>query len=332
MKFNDIAKSVSGALAKASLQVKAHSPELFLVAGIGGAVVSAVMACKATTKLSTILDEGKMEVEKIHEASENEALAKDYTPEDAKKDILIVNTQTCVKVAKLYAPAVALGALSIASILTSNNIMRKRNVALAAACASVTESFKKYQGRVIDRFGEAVHQELLSGAKTKKIEEVIKDEETGKEKKVKKSVQVVDDICSPYACFFTHEESEAWDPTPDYNLMFLRAQQSYFNDLFTTQEYIFLNDVRKRIGMSPIPEGQMVGWLFDPGREEEIITTDSGETKKIKRDNYIDFGIKEVLREVDGRVEKVIALDFNVDGNIYELMKTKQHARKFLIK
>ena len=55
---------------------------------------------------------------------------KAYSIEDSKKDLSVVYLQTGVKLAKLYAPAVALGALSITGILASNNILRKRNVAL----------------------------------------------------------------------------------------------------------------------------------------------------------------------------------------------------------
>ena len=53
-----------------------------------------------------------------------------------------------------------LGAASIASILASHNIMKKRNVALAAAYAAVDKSFKDYRDRVIERFGEQVEKEL----------------------------------------------------------------------------------------------------------------------------------------------------------------------------
>ena len=49
------------------LQIKKHSPEIMMVAGIAGTVVSAVMACKATTKIDDILNETKNNVDKIHE-------------------------------------------------------------------------------------------------------------------------------------------------------------------------------------------------------------------------------------------------------------------------
>ena len=102
-----------------------------------------------------------------------------YSSEDAKKDLAIVYVQTGVKFAKLYGPSVVLGALSITSILASNNILRKRNVALGAAYAAIDKGFKEYRSRVIERFGEEVDRELKYNLKAKKFDETVIDEETG---------------------------------------------------------------------------------------------------------------------------------------------------------
>ena len=42
-------------VSKAGLQIKKHSPEILMVAGVVGTVTSTVLACKATTKISGIL-------------------------------------------------------------------------------------------------------------------------------------------------------------------------------------------------------------------------------------------------------------------------------------
>ena len=141
MKKNEIIARVTKAVNTATIKVKKHSPEILIAAGVVGTVASAVMACKATTKLSTVLEEHKKDVDAVHECSKNEEIKADYSQEDAKKDLSIIYTQTGVKLIKLYAPAIALGALSLTSIVASNNILRKRNVALAAAYATVDKSF-----------------------------------------------------------------------------------------------------------------------------------------------------------------------------------------------
>lgn len=300
----EIMKSVNGVTSKAVMKLKKHSPEILVVAGIAGTVVSAVIACKATTKVAEILDETKGTLDTIHEGMETGAInGQEYTNEDGKKDTVVVYAQTGMKLAKLYGPAIILGTLSITSILASNNILRKRNVALGAAYAAIDKSFKEYRGRVIERFGEQVDTELKYGIKAKKFEEIEVDPETGKEKKVKKTVMVADpNLQSDYAVYFD-SKSRNYETNPDYNRMFLKAQQAFANDKLQTRGHLFLNEVLDDLDLPRTPAGQIVGWTKDGP------------------DGYVNFRIVEVERETeDGRHEPALLLDFNVEGNIWEKM------------
>lgn len=300
----EIMKSVNGVASKAVMKLKKHSPEILVVAGIAGTVVSAVLACKATTKVAEILDETKGTLDTIHEGMETGAInGQEYTNEDGKKNTVVVYAQTGMKLAKLYGPAIILGTLSITSILASNNILRKRNVALGAAYAAIDKSFKEYRGRVIERFGEQVDTELKYGIKAKKFEEIEVDPETGKEKKVKKTVMVADpNLQSDYAVYFD-SKSRNYETNPDYNRMFLKAQQAFANDKLQTRGHLFLNEVLDDLDLPRTPAGQIVGWTKDGP------------------DGYINFRIVEVERETeDGRHEPALLLDFNVEGNIWEKM------------
>lgn len=299
---------------KSMLQLKKYSPEILVVSGVVGTVVSAVMACKATTKLSTILNEHQDQMDKIHEVVADEDIQESgvYTGEDAKKDTVIVYTQTALKVAKLYAPAVILGGLSITSILASNNILRKRNVALAAAYTAVDKSFKEYRTRVIERFGERVDKELKYDIKAQKVEEVVVDPDTGKEKKVKKTIDVVNlDDYSEYARFYD-DGCKGWEKDSEMNLLFLKSQQQYANDLLRARGHLFLNEVYDMLGIPRSKAGQVVGWVYDDSDENH-------------GDNYVSFGIYDIhkpkSRDFVNGYERTILLDFNVDGNIWELMK-----------
>lgn len=300
----EIMKSVNGVTSKAVMKLKKHSPEILVVAGIAGTVVSAVLACKATTKVAEILDETKGTLDTIHEGMETGAInGQEYTTEDGKKDTVVVYAQTGMKLAKLYGPAIILGTLSIISILASNNILRKRNVALGAAYAAIDKSFKEYRGRVIERFGEQVDTELKYGIKAKKFEEIEVDPETGKEKKVKKTVMVADpNLQSDYAVYFD-SKSRNYETNPDYNRMFLKAQQAFANDKLQTRGHLFLNEVLDDLDLPRTHAGQIVGWTKDGP------------------DGYVNFRIVEVERETeDGRHEPALLLDFNVEGNIWEKM------------
>ena len=310
MKKLDITNKMSRAFHKAGFQLKKHSPEILVVAGVVGTVTSTVMACKATTKLSGILDEAKNTIDTIKDAAEHpEQLPEEYTADDAKKDLAIVYAQTGIKVAKLYAPAVILGTLSITSILASNNILRKRNAGLAAAYAIVDKGFKEYRGRVVERFGEELDRELRYGVTTEKVETIVTDE-NGKEKKVKKTVEVVDpNTISDYAKVW-YEGNPGWTKDPETNLLYLRAKQAQANDKLKTEGYLFLNDVYEMLGFPKTAAGQVVGWVYDEDCPNG--------------DNFVDFGIYDVHDKnkanfVNG-YERSILLDFNVDGYINDLM------------
>ena len=300
----EIMKSVNGVASKTVMKLKKHSPEILVVTGIAGTVVSAVLACKATTKVAEILDETNGTLDTIHEGMKTGAInGQEYTTEDGKKDTVVVYAQTGMKLAKLYGPAIILGTLSITSILASNNILRKRNVALGAAYAAIDKSFKEYRGRVIERFGEQVDTELKYGIKAKKFEEIEVDPETGKEKKVKKTVMVADpNLQSDYVVYFD-SKSRNYETNPDYNRMFLKAQQAFANDKLQTRGHLFLNEVLDDLDLPRTPAGQIVGWTKDGP------------------DGYVNFRIVEVERETeDGRHEPALLLDFNVEGNIWEKM------------
>lgn len=310
MKKTELMNKVSRTIHKAGFQVKKHSPEILIVAGVIGTVTSAVMACKATTKVGKIVDEHNEQIEAVHEAVETGVTqaGEAYTDEDSKKDLAIIYTQTGLKYVKLYAPAVILGTLSITAMVSSSVILRKRNVALAAAYATVDKGFKEYRGRVIERFGKDLDRELRYNIKAKEIEETVIDDD-GNETTVTKTVEVADvNEHSVYARFFD-ETCSGWTRNAEFNLTFLNQQQNWANEKLKAQGYLFLNDVYGMLGMEKTKAGQAVGWVYDE--------------KNPIGDNYVDFGIydlynKQKRRFVNG-YEKSILLDFNVDGNIMDL-------------
>lgn len=305
MKANEIMSKASGALNKIGFGLKKRSPEILVAVGVVGTVVSAVMACKATTKINTILDETKEQLGKIHEYAGNPDAAEKYNAEDAKKDTAIVYAQTGVKLAKLYAPAVGLGILSISSILASNNILRKRNMAISAALAAATQDFKDYRNCVIERFGKEVDHQLRYNIKAEEIEETVTDEK-GKEKKVKKSIEVADPNASGYVKYFTRS-NPYWEENSSYVEMFLRSQQNYANDKLKATGHLTLNDVYDMLGFHDSKAGMVVGWIYD-------LDHPNG-------DNYVEFDVKKVnLPNEQGGYEEAYAIDFNVDGNIYNEM------------
>lgn len=309
MNKNEIITTVSSKVSKLGFKFKKHSPEIFIISGIVGGIAAAVMACKATTKAGAVIDKAKDDLDMIHAAIDGRVPAKEnYAEEDSKKDITKVYVRTGLSLVKLYAPAVVLGGLSITAILYSNNILRKRNMALAAAYATVDSSFKDYRNRVIERFGDEVDKELEYNIKPLTVQEKTTDE-NGNEVVTEKVVKVADPGEHNLYTRIFDESSCYWSKTPDYNRMFLIGRERYANDKLNAQGYLFLNDVLEMLDLPKTKEGQMVGWVKDP---------------KIGRDDYVDFGIfnanKKSNREFINGYEPSIWLDFNVQGNILDLM------------
>lgn len=309
MKKELIVNSFTRTFNRVGFKFKKHSPEILIAAGVTGVAVSAVMACVATTKVSGILEETKEAVDAIHEMSNNAVSSDEYTEHDSKKDLAIVYTKTALSFFKLYAPSVILGAASIGCILASHNIIRQRNVALAAAYATVDKGFKEYRGRVIERFGKELDRELKYNIKAKEIEEVTVDEK-GKEKTTTKVVNTMDpNNYSPYSIVFD-DGNAGWDKDPEITKFFLIQQQNNANDLLKAKGHLFLNEVYDMLGAQRTKAGQCVGWIYDE--------------KCPVGDNFVDFGIFDIYnakaRDFVNGYERVIVLDFNVDGNILDML------------
>ena len=313
MSKSELMTTVTRTIKKTGFKLKKYSPEILIVTGVIGTVTSAIMACKATTKVSDILDKAKEDIDSVKECREksnNNDLPENevYTEEDSKKDLTIIYAQTGVKLVKLYAPSVILGALSLTGIISSHNILRKRNVALAAAYMTVDKSFKDYRGRVIERFGENMDRELRYNIKAKEIEETVEDEK-GKKKKIKTTVETVEDPNGISAWSRIWQEGNpGWTKDAQHNKYILTQLQNQANDMLRSRGHLFLNEVYDMLGYPRIKEGNIIGWIYDE--------------KNPVGDNYVDFGIFNIHREpsrdfVNGR-EPSVLLDFNVDGNILD--------------
>lgn len=298
---NKLMKTAGDFIVKHTVKLRKYAPEILTSVAAVGTVAGTVMACKATTKLEPIIDDAKEQLDDIHESVSDEA------PE-VKKELAGVYIRTGVEVAKLYAPSAGVIVLSLASMFASNGISRKRNISLAAAYAAVSQGFKDYRGRVIERYGQETDQEFKYGIKTEQVSEQVIDDTTGHKKKVRKNVRVIDGKeYSDYARIFDEYNPE-WKDSAERNLYFLNAQQRYANDRLHARGYLTLNEVYEMLGFEPTTAGVHVGWV------------DGSENG----DSRVEFGIFDVNKPavkdfLDG-YEPAIVLDFNVDGYIESLM------------
>ena len=268
-------------------------PEIMVGIGITGTVVATGLACKATLSIEEELDH-------IQESSTEIK----NTPDDMidkPKELTKVYAKGAARIAKLYAPAAIIGAASIGSIIYGHDILRKRNLAMAACYELVDQSYKSYRSRVAEKFGDEVEKELCYGL-TKEDIEYTETAEDGTEKTRKKKGAVVDtgSAGSPYSVRF-NEGCINWKNNAERNLYFLRMMQSEANDMLNARGHLFLNEVYDLLGFPRTKDGQLVGW--------------------IRGGNDVDFGIYTVFgkenNDFTNGYSPTCILDFNVDGLIY---------------
>lgn len=292
-KVGTVLSKVAG---RSGLLASKYAPEILLGLGIASVVGGTILACKATLKVEDILDE--------HTARMNE-VDKIEDEEEHKKETVKVYANTTASLVREYAPAVVCIGAGVGMLTGSHHILKMRNTALIAAYNALDKSYTMYRKNVVDQLGEEADTKFRFNATEETITEQVEEDGKKKNKKRKVIKAPTDDAPSQYARFFD-DASPLWQHTPEYNLVFLRAQQNYANDLLRVRGHVFLNEVYDMLGIPRSQAGAVVGWVKGNG------------------DNFIDFGIYDSLdmmkREFVNGVEGAILLDFNVDGIIYDLI------------
>lgn len=320
-----------------------NSPYFLVGAGIAGGICAAVMACKETENLDEVNEKTSKMIEDVHELEKevgNEVQINGvmtvYTENAYRKDLTSTYITVGWEYAKLYAPSIGVGIASIGCILGGVGILKNWWAASLAAASGIEKMFRTYRDRVIAAEGQAADDRYYYGVETKKkkIKVPVRDEngeikkdEKGKEIKEEVEVTFVPaggsfeaDGYSQYARMFDDFNSREFDRGDAFhNLEFLKLQQEVANRKLRDRGWLTLNEVYDLLDFENTPEGQVVGWIYDP----------DGKVPNHIGDNFVDF--KFMIRQpqltkeadkarqdfCDGRLDAVI-VDFNVDGVIVD--------------
>ncbi|QFG08728.1 hypothetical protein PBI_INGRID_55 [Arthrobacter phage Ingrid] len=283
----------------AGLLAKKFAPQVLLGAGVIGVVASTVLASKATLNLEEVLDRHRDAISIVNEGAHVRP-ADEYTSTMHKRDLTLVHMRTFKELGKLYALPVGLGVLSISLIIGSHGVMYKRNVAAVAAYKTVESQFARYRDRVRSEFGLDKDEEFARAYKS----EGVVDDEGNETVNITINGQELDDTL-----YFFDKNNVNWKNSPEYNLSYVMAQQTFANQLLNSRGHVMLNDVLDGLGINRTKEGAVLGWVLDRGHAEGS--------------KFIDFGIVDAqspssrIYGIDGEMGECIMLDIKTDGIVW---------------
>lgn len=253
-------------------------------------IAGGLLGIKATLKVDEVIADSKQNLESVREEKELYEVSSEYN-----KNISLAYLRLIGDITRLYAPAMIVTGVSAYSIIKGNDIFRKRNLALIGACALIEDKIGKYEGYL----GKDAAYKIRNGIESKTFE-FLETDEKGKEKKVKKEV----DVCTEYsiAAKFFCESSRFWEDDPEENLIFLRNVEKDLTDRLRKQGYLKMNEVYRALDVPETDIGEKIGWVIGHG------------------DDFVDLGIYNCYREGNHRfvngLEPVVLIDPNHHGYI----------------
>ena len=301
--MSNLKNTITRFVARKGLVLSKHAPTIMMAAGAVGVVGTAVLAAKATLGIK----------EKVYPVLEDIDSAKDQVAAASlgftdgrheKVQLLKAYGRLGLVVTKAYAPTVVVGLATISLGFKSHEIMLKRNTALVGAYSLLEAAYSKYREVVAEELGEDREREIHRVVMEKG--NVYRPSEDGAP-----SQELVGrhDGYSVYARLFD-ELNPNWKRDNSVNRFFLQSQQVIANERLQAMGHLFLNEVYDMLGITRTPAGQLVGWVYGSG----------------KGDDFVDFGLWDVddpskIRFAKGENGRNgIMLDFNVDGQIHELI------------
>lgn len=270
-------KSIMKAGTEVGKLVFRYSPEICIAGGIVAGGVATVMAAKKGIEVKESIDEFKDETERLAAVKEvieegDMIVTNDdgsiYELSDCRADFRKEKIKLARTLVISFSPVAGLMVVSAGLILCGHKIMKIRLASLGATVISLDYNFRKYRERVIEAEGEEADFCYKTGAKMKKIEREVIDEETGeiKKKKVKEPV-LGEDTVAPLDYSVNYLREATW-------LSEYQDMQKIMKDILMTQDaanlllkhrwFITWNEVRSQLHLKPTTAGQFVGWTIDP--------------------------------------------------------------------
>lgn len=271
-------QNVSKTLAKVKFFGNKNAPELLLIGGLIGIVISEIGIGIAATKVTPINKKAKKNLNKIHMKADvvidgEQVTGEVLDPEfNEKKELTKVYALAGLEYVKLFGPFVLTTVASFAVICKSHSIMKDRNIQLAAAYTILDSSFREYRKRVANKFGEEAEYNIRNNVQDQ-LSTTIAEDGTEVVTVVGKSGDWPTDEMFG---FFFKEGCYGWSKNSLYNKDFVIGRERWWKALLQVNEYVTVNDIRKDFGKKPTKAGAMWGWKKEANGTEPTTIIDFG--------------------------------------------------------
>lgn len=283
-----------------------NSPAIALGAGIVGFVGTAVLASRATLKISPRVQEHKKDLLELKKAKAEHVAKKldsGDTPDNPKyrKESYEKWARFVGECARAYAAPIIIGTCSVGLIMTSYKIQSNAILGLTMAYEGLKATFDKYREAVIEEHGVEADTTYIAKAH-KAVNEEVQTQLGDYE------VFHVDNrfVFGMETSFDFNGRASMW------NVNFLNDVEAAMNQKLDRKGIVFLNEVLDALGMDRTPAGQQLGWV----KSRDDSSTDR-----------IDFGWRTLSDEItmhniknadssDSAPE--ILLEFNYDGVVWD--------------
>ena len=210
---------------------KEHAGGILTLVASVGLIATAVEVGVATTKAQEVVEEKKKEREAWKESSGIDQ------PPITKEEIV----KECWK---FYIPAAATGIASISCIVAANVITARQQKSLAAAYALVETGYKKYRGKIAERFGKETDIQTANEVIVEQSEDSFDFDDLDNGEKIV--------VYDPY--------SERYLET---TIAKIRRAMYILNRNLSINGCASLNDLYTGLGVSLTEDGDSIGWSVD---------------------------------------------------------------------
>lgn len=225
------ASSVFGNITKAVVD---NSPEILTALGVTGVVSTSYLAGKAS-----------------YEARDIIIRAEFYHPngEVREEPIMLSFREKFKKTWKLYIPAAASGAVSIACMVTSNRTSNKRTTAMATAFSLSERAFSEFREVTSEIVGEAKAEHIRDRVAEKRMSE----NPPSSEIMIAPAGKVM--CCDLYSRRYFHSTIET-----------LKSYENRINEILNNgSDYVALDDWYDMVGLDYTHESGRIGWKISRG-------------------------------------------------------------------